>query len=228
MALASGTFSVDALRPATGQGIRIVVVDSGVHASHPHVGGVAGGISVSRTGDVAADFVDRLGHGTAVTAVIREKAPAAEVWVARVFDQRLDTTVDALVAAITWATTRRADLVNLSLGTANPLHADRLAAAVVGASAAGVRIVAAGEHDGVRWLPGTLPGAVEVSLDWTLPRDACVVTARAGALPSVRASGYPRPIPGVPVERNLKGLSFAVANATGLLALLLEHQHLAR
>jgi hypothetical protein len=28
----------------------------------------------------------------------------------------------------------------------------------------------------------------------------------------------PRPIPGVPVERNLSGLSFAVANATGFLA----------
>ena len=33
-----------------------------------------------------------------------------------------------------------------------------------------------------------------------------------------RASPYPRPIDGVPPERNLKGLSFAVANVTGLLA----------
>jgi hypothetical protein len=31
-------------------------------------------------------------------------------------------------------------------------------------------------------------------------------------------SGYPRPVPGVPPERNLKGISFAVANVTGLLA----------
>ena len=92
------------------------------------------------------------------------------------------------------------------------------------AAASGVRVVAAGEHDGVRWLPGTLPGAVEVMLDWTLPRDACIVTPRDGGQPSVRASGYPRPIPGVPVERNLKGVSFAVANATGLLALVLEQQ----
>ena len=38
----------------------------------------------------------------------------------------------------------------------------------------------------------------------------------------VKASGFPRPIPGVPPERNLKGLSFAVANATGLLALTLQ------
>jgi subtilisin family serine protease len=219
---ASGTLRIDDLRPATGRGVRIVVVDSGVHASHPHVGHVAGGVSVSAAGELGADYVDRLGHGTAVTAAIREKAPAAEVWVVRVFERRLETTVDALVSAIRWAAARQADLVNLSLGTANPRHAERLEAAVAEAAAAGVRVVAAGEQDGVRWLPGTLPGAIEVMLDWSLPRDTCVVEPRSGGPPSVRASGYPRPIPGVPVERNLKGVSFAVANATGLLALMLE------
>ena len=96
------------------------------------------------------------------------------------------------------------------------------------ASAAGFWVVAAGEQDGARWLPGSLAGAVAVTLDWTLPRDACVLTPRADGHPSVRASGYPRPIPGVPVERNLKGVSFAVANATGLLALVLEQQRLGR
>ena len=30
------------------------------------------------------------------------------------------------------------------------------------------------------------------------------------------ASSYPRPVPGVPKERNLHGISFAVANFTGL------------
>jgi hypothetical protein len=32
------------------------------------------------------------------------------------------------------------------------------------------------------------------------------------------ATGYPRPLPDVSPEDNLKGLSFAVANVTGLLA----------
>ncbi len=36
-----------------------------------------------------------------------------------------------------------------------------------------------------------------------------------------RASGFPRPIPGVAPEKNLKGLSFAVANTTGVVAGLL-------
>jgi hypothetical protein len=39
------------------------------------------------------------------------------------------------------------------------------------------------------------------------------------------ASGYPRPIPGVPPERNISGLSFAVANVTGFLARLMDGRH---
>ena len=38
----------------------------------------------------------------------------------------------------------------------------------------------------------------------------------------VVTNSYPRPIPGVPPERNLNGISFAVANATGALAARLE------
>jgi len=222
MTIPAGRLSVDELRPATGEGVRIVVIDSGVHPTHPHVGRVAGGVGVSPAGDLGEDYLDRLGHGTAVTAAIREKTPGAEVFVARVFDRRLDTTVDALVAAIRWAITQQAQLVNLSLGTANARHGEALQAVAREAAAAGAWVVAAGEHEGRRWLPGSLDQVVSVTLDWTLPRDTCVVEPRDGGLPAVRASGFPRPVPGVPPERNLKGLSFAVANATGLLALALE------
>jgi hypothetical protein len=36
------------------------------------------------------------------------------------------------------------------------------------------------------------------------------------------ASGYPRPLPGRPVNRNLYGISFAAANLTGIIARALE------
>src|SRR5215213_5593753 len=45
-----------------GAGIRIAVIDSGVHADHPHVGGVAGGVAIDAVGHVSRDFVDRIGH----------------------------------------------------------------------------------------------------------------------------------------------------------------------
>lgn len=206
--------------------MRIAIVDSGVHALHPHVGGVAGGVGIDVESGPSQDFVDRLGHGTAVAAVIREKAPEAELWIAKVFDRKLAASVEMLVAGIEWALTRRAHLINLSLGTANPAHEDLLCRAVARARAAGVWIVTAGEQDDVRWLPGALGGVVPVTLDWTLPRESCTLEARGDAADPpglrARASGFPRPIPGVPPERNIKGLSFAVANVTGLLALAMQ------
>ncbi len=204
--------------------VRVVVIDSGVHAAHPHVNGVGGGVGIDSAGDVHADYVDRLGHGTAVTAVIREKAPAAELLIAKVFDRELAASGQALVAACEWALQQGADIVNLSLGTTNPQHAPALASVVSRLREAGGVVVSAGAQDGVSWLPGTLPGVWSVTLDWTLPREECRVAAHAGDAVSFLASGYPRPIPGVPPEKNLKGLSFAVANVSGLLAALLERE----
>jgi hypothetical protein len=204
--------------------VRIVVVDSGVHAAHPHVNGVGDGIGVDAAGGFHADFVDRLGHGTAVAAAIREKAPAAELLVAKVFDRELAATGTALVAACEWAIAQRADIVNLSLGTTNAEHERALAAVIAALRASGAVMVAAGMQDGVRWLPGTLPGAWSVTLDWALPRDQCRVVVGPNREVAFTASGFPRPIPGVPPERNLKGLSFAVANVTGLVANLFAQQ----
>ena len=198
--------------------MKIAIIDSGVHASHPHVQGVAGGVGIDDHGALHGDYVDRLGHGTAVTAVIREKAPNAEIWAVKVFDRELSATGAALVAALDWARAERMDIVNLSLGTTNPDYEDALGQQVRAARTDRVLIVAAAPEAGRRWLPGALPGVVRVELDMSMAREVCeFVDADDGAV-IVRASGYPRPIPGVPPERNLRGLSFAVANATGFLA----------
>lgn len=198
--------------------VRVAVIDSGVHANHPHVGGVWAGMGVDERGRAHDDFVDRLGHGTAVAAVIREKAPDAEIFAIKVFDGELAATAQALVAACDLALEKGSHLVNMSLGTANQEHEAALTAAVRRLLSAGIKVIAAGEQDGVRWLPGALPGVWAVALDWTLPREECRSLTDASGATTFRASGYPRPIPGVPPERNLKGLSFAVANVTGWVA----------
>lgn len=198
--------------------VRVAVIDSGVHPAHPHVGGVAGGFGVDDAGRIHDDYVDRLGHGTAVAAAIREKAPAAEIIAIKVFDRELAATGVALVSAFERAIEQGAHIINLSLGTRNADHERSLARVVREARAAGTIVVAAGEQDGMRWLPGVIDGVWPVMLDWSVPRDQCRVTLRTGRQPVFYASGFPRPIPGLPPERNLKGLSFAVANVTGLVA----------
>jgi subtilisin family serine protease len=206
----------------TGRGVRIAVVDSGVHAAHPHVQGIAGGAAVGDDGPIGDDVVDRLGHGTAVAAAIREKAPDASLFAVKVFDRSLRTTARTLAAAIRWAAAQPVALINLSLGTANPDHEGALAAAVNDAAACGAIVVAAAPEGPNVWLPGALPGVVGVEVDWTCARDTCVVRIGPDGVVRIAASGFPRPIPGVPPEQNLKGLSFAVANATGLMALAME------
>jgi subtilisin family serine protease len=200
--------------------VRVAVIDSGVHASHPHVGAVSGGIGIDEHGDAHDDYVDRLGHGTAVTAAILEKAPAAQIYSIKVFDRELAATGRALVAACEHAIDQRVDLINMSLGTSNTDHEPALTDVVKRLRAAGAFLIAAGEQDGVRWLPGSLPGAWQVAVDWTIPRDRCRLDRLNAAVAQFRATGYPRPIPGVPPERNLKGVSFAVANVTGIIARL--------
>jgi hypothetical protein len=197
----------------TGRGVRVAVIDSGVHASHPHIRGVSGGVTIGER-LVEDSFCDLLGHGTAVMAAIQEKAPDAEYFAVRVFQSELRTSVDSLVKAIEWCIAQRIHVINLSLGTANPAHAMRFAPLI---SRAGILVSALQLNAGPSF-PGSLPGVIGVGVDWDLPRDSY---ARRNGI-EFYASGYPRSIPGVPKERNLHGISFAVANMTGFVARVCE------
>ena len=205
--------------PIPRQPFSVGVIDSGVHPGHPHIGAVAAGAGFDSEGNIQDDTLDRLGHGTAVAAAIQDLAPAIHVCPLKVFDRTLDASVEALVAALDWAAAHELPLVNLSLGTKDVSSAGALADAVGRAHQAGVVILAAGSHRGLDWLPGTLDcdGVIRVELEWACPRGSHTVTGSAEA-PVFRTCGYPRPIPGVDPERNLKGLSFAVANVTGIAA----------
>jgi subtilisin family serine protease len=201
----------------TGKGVVVAVIDSGVHASHPHVGGVAGGIAIREDGTVVDEYTDRLGHGTAVIAAIREKAPDAEVIAIKVFWRALSTNIETLVRAIDEASSRGADVINLSLGTAEMGHRAVLADAVARARQLNAVVVAAHDDGGVHWLPGCLDEVFAVRADWTCARDTYAIAAVEDRA-VLTTSPYPRSIPGVPRERNVSGVSFAVANASGFVA----------
>jgi subtilisin family serine protease len=205
----------------TGRGVRVAVIDSGIHTANPHITRVSFGVHLTTEGE-DADFTDLLGHGTAIAAAILEKAPATELVAVRVFERTLATSAFILSRAIEWAAAQRCRLINLSLGTPKPERADVLGAAVAQATATGSLVVSAKELNGVAWFPGSLAGVVGVLQDDDCARDEMSVDLDSSPALLCRASGYPRPIPGVPAERNVRGISFAVANTTGFLARLLE------
>jgi subtilisin family serine protease len=206
---------------ATGRGVRVAVVDSGVHASHPHVNGVSGGVGIDVDGRVHDDYVDRLGHGTAVIAAIKDLAPGVEIFAVRVFDRQLSTSIACLVRAIEWSADAGMHVVNLSLGTPRQEHEPALRQALDAAAARGMLVVAAREDEGVSYLPGSMEGALPVEVDWSCARGEFQVVD-VGGLSVLRTSGLPRQIPGVPPGRNLHGVSFAVANATAFVARVME------
>jgi hypothetical protein len=187
--------------------MKIAIIDSGVHAGHPHVGEIAGAVQITPGGE-RDDAIDRLGHGTAVAGAIREKMPDAEIYAVKVFDRRLTANIAVILRALEWCRDHHMDLVNLSLGTENHAHQESLERSVgddlLVVSAAGA-------------LPGSLAQVIGVAADAHCPRDT--FRYHDGMF---HASPYPRPIPGVPVDRNLHGTSFAVANMTGLVARALK------
>ena len=65
---------------STGQGVKVAVLDSGVEASHPGIGGpVNGYVAISEGPDGfqydPAPHEDSYGHGTACVGIIRAVAP---------------------------------------------------------------------------------------------------------------------------------------------------------
>jgi subtilisin family serine protease len=196
----------------TGRGVRVGVIDSGVNPNHPHIISVAGGVSIG-SGDVES-YIDVLGHGTAVMAAIQEKAPEAEYFAVRVFHGSLSTTAASLIQAIQWCIDHEMQVINLSLGTPNPAHAAALTNLVELARKRQITLVSAREINEQPYFPGCLPGVIGVIVDWNCDRDSYRVEETTNG-PIYYASGYPRPVPGVAPQRNLHGISFAVANMTG-------------
>ncbi len=147
----------EAWRLATGQGVLVAVVDSGVDDRNPHLRGVVrDGFDVV-TGDDAGR-TDTWGHGTAVAGIIAARrvtgsgviglAPRAQILPVRVYhaegdqaaEQDVQPTPGRIADGITWAAEQGAKIINVSMST----DADdpALRAAVRDATARGSLVVA--------------------------------------------------------------------------------------
>ena len=107
---------------ATGEGVRVAVLDSGVEAGHPLVGELDCAVVVtpSEDGGLRIDEDtegDASGHGTACAGIIRRIAPAAAITSVRVLSARTTGGAKVLLAGLRWALEQRADVINLSVST---------------------------------------------------------------------------------------------------------------
>jgi subtilisin family serine protease len=195
---------------------RIAIIDSGVNLAHPHIGNIAGGVTIaSSTTDPT--YIDRLGHGTAVAALIHDRAPQAQLLAVKVFHDALVTNLPTLLSAIDWCLAHDIDLINLSLGTTNQNHRGAFEAAIARVQAKGKALISAAEMQNQPALPGILPGVIAVLADNSKEAGEFGIKTLHGKN-VFTASPYPREIPNVPRESNLHGISFAVAHITATIA----------
>ncbi len=107
---------------SNGRGVRVAVVDSGIDATHPAIGGRVGG-QVAIVEDHGSFVPDRsphgddYGHGTACAGIIRSLAPECELYSVKVLGRGLSGRGRAFAAGLRWAIENGMRVCNLSLGT---------------------------------------------------------------------------------------------------------------
>jgi thermitase len=133
---------------ATGRGVTVAVIDTGVDAGHPAFRG-----KVTR----GYDFVDfdtnaneecpgmACGHGTMIAGIIALLARQATILPVRSFDAEGSATTWQVAMGIYYATLRRADVINMSFGA--PADSFLIRWAIDFASRAGVVLIASAGND---------------------------------------------------------------------------------
>jgi len=113
----------DIFRGATGRGVRVAIVDSGVDNAHPVVAAAVRGWAepqISEEGEVTINIAphqDVFGHGTACAGIVHKIAPEAELYSVRVLGAGLGGRARTFAEGLRWAIENGMDVVNLSLGT---------------------------------------------------------------------------------------------------------------
>lgn len=152
---------------ATGSGVRVCIIDSGVDGTHPLVGGVnrAVYVEVDAEGEpqIAEDLDgDLYGHGTACAGIIRSLAPDCEIHSVRTLGRALTGRGVVLLAGLRWAIEEGYDVINLSLSMSKASFVEQLRELADEAYFKRALIVAAAHNMPVVSYPWRFPAVVSV------------------------------------------------------------------
>jgi hypothetical protein len=216
--------AVEAHRLATGNGVTVAVIDSGVDPNHPDL---AGAIAASYD---AAEADRPHPHGTGMAGAIASRhnvlgiAPGAELLTVRAFStstQDAEGTTLNIIKGLDWAAAHGARIVNMSFaGPPDPRLKDVLAKA----NAKGIVLIAAAGNAGPNsppLYPAADPSVIAVTA--TDASDALFSGANRGKYIAVAAPGVDVLVPAPDAGYQLTtGTSVAAAEVSGVVALLIE------
>jgi subtilisin family serine protease len=210
---------------ATGDKIRVAVIDSGIDASHPEVAG-----RIAEIFDAVGSSEPPHSHGTGIASAIVAHdeltgiAPSARILAIRAFSETAknpQSTTFTLLRAIDWAVAHGAQVINMSFaGPTDP----GLAGALAAARKKGVVLIAAAGNAGPK-SPPLFPAsdANVIAVTATDIDDHLLEVANRGKHIAIAA-------PGVAIlvaapnnsYQTTTGTSVAAAHVSGLAALLLQ------
>ncbi len=220
--------AAEAVCGGRGKGVRIAILDSGVEADHPALGGLklADDVAIVEDGFRLKEVpggVDRFGHGTAIAGILHRVAPEAELGSFRVFGKSLSTRTATIAEGARLAMERGYHILNCSFGCAISEHVLHHKRWVDEAYLAGIHIVAAcNNHDFARpeW-PGFFSSVITVNMART--GDDAQLFHKPGTLVEFAASGIDVDVAWCGgLMKKVTGSSFAAPRVAGMLACLLS------
>jgi len=213
---------------ATGEKVKVAVLDTGLDASHPDLAAnVRGTKNIKFPGWRAGDGS---GHGTHVAGTIAALnnnfgvvgvAPRAGIYGVKIFNRMGNGYISDIVAGLDWALQNKMQVINMSFGTTRPSKA--LEEAVGKCVQAGMVLVAAAGNEGKDnsfMYPARYPGVIAVSaID---QQDKLASFSSRGPEVIVAAPGVDvlSTYPGGKY-RTMSGTSMACPHAAGVAALIL-------
>lgn len=208
-------------KQASGENVRIAVIDTGIDDTNPALSGVIAG-QFDAMPDVP---IEKRDHGTSVDGLIagvgelEGMAPGAKIYHARAFEGG-KSTMDVILSALDWAADQDVRIINMSfVGPKNEL----LGTACRNARALGIVLVAAAGNNGPKapyGYPAAFDGVIAVTA--TDARDGLMPQANRGAYVYISAPGVEMVAPSGAGSDVVTGTSFAAAIVSGAIANLIH------
>ncbi|KRB34404.1 peptidase S8 [Mesorhizobium sp. Root695] len=208
-------------KQASGENVRIAVIDTGIDDTNPALAGVIAGQFDAMPGVP----IEKRDHGTSIDGLIagvgalEGMAPGARIYHARAFEGG-KSTMDVILSALDWAAEQDVRIINMSfVGPKN----DLLGVACRNARALGMVLVAAAGNNGPKapyGYPAAFDGVIAVTA--TDARDGLMPQANRGAYVFISAPGVEMVAPSGAGSDVVTGTSFAAAIVSGAIANLIH------
>jgi hypothetical protein len=208
---------------------KIVVIDSGIDVRHPKLApyrfrgyGIAdnaGGYSITD------HYLDAIGHGTAITYIIKKLAPDSDITMVKIFDSELQVSEQKLQFALRFIIDNLdCHIVHMSLGMKMCRELSEFRYYCEQMFNKGIIIVSSFDNDGAYTFPAAFPFVIGVDQSRACKSDYDFVYVAKGEGLNVLAKGIGQKLPWInPPYVMQAGSSYAATYVTGFIANIMKN-----